>query len=299
MNENSKSPNKALKEILCDDATLTETELTRILSKTDDSYSSLFEAMRYSIMSGGKRIRPTLTIEFCRMLGGNMQAAVALAAALEMVHTYSLIHDDLPCMDNDDLRRGKPTNHKVYGEATATLAGDGLLTHAFYVIATCPHLSAENAVKAVKTLSECAGIYGMVGGQQMDMDGEISEKCGISENDRRPNLGEHEKMNRLKTGKLIKCACIFGCIATPNADKAAFEAAEKYADGIGLAFQITDDILDMGEEEQKTTFLSFYSEDEARKLAKSLTEKSKDAVKPYKNNEILLALADLLLDRSF
>lgn len=271
-----------------DDISLIETELERVLSKGDTSYPKLFEAIRYSVGSGGKRIRPVLTLEFCRLFGGDIRKALPLAAAIELIHTYSLIHDDLPCMDNDDMRRGRPTNHKVFGEATAILAGDGLLTHAFSVISESDVLDADTALSAVRLLSHSAGIYGMVGGQQMDMDMDSSD-AAVSKT-------EHEKMNALKTGRLISCAAMLGCIAA-KATNEQKEAAKRYADALGLAFQITDDILDDGEEDEKKTFLSFYSLEEAEKYAAELTQKAIDAVKPYENSEFLISLATYLCQR--
>lgn len=269
------------------DAALIDRYLENIFANADSQYQTLFDSMRYSLENGGKRIRPILTLEFSRMLGGSDEAALPLAAAVEMVHTYSLIHDDLPCMDNDDIRRGKPTNHKVFGEATATLAGDGLLTHAFYVITENNRISSQAALRAVKTLSQCAGIFGMVGGQQMDMDGE-KEK---------PTIEAHTKMNLKKTGELIKCACLMGCIAA-NADEKAFDAAAAYAERIGLAFQITDDLLDMGEEEQKTTYLSFYTPDAAKSVARALTDAAIEVLRDYPGSELLTSLAEYLYGRT-
>ena len=170
---------------------------------TDDApQKELFEAMRYSLLAGGKRLRPVLTQAFCELCGGNAEEVLPFGAAIEMVHTYSLIHDDLPCMDNDDYRRGKPTNHRVYGEATAVLAGDALLTAAFSQLARAK-LPAERVVEAVRVLSLCAGELGMVGGQVLDMDAEKRE-CTEQE--------VYDIQSR-KTGALISAACQLGVIA--------------------------------------------------------------------------------------
>ena len=175
-----------------------------VLDMTDADYPVIFDAVNYSVKNGGKRIRPFLVLKFSELAGADPFSDTALyfASALECIHTYSLIHDDLPCMDDDDLRRGKPTNHKVYGEANATLAGDALNTYAFEIIADS-NAAPELKVKAVKALSNCAGMFGMVGGQVMDLIGETKTL------DKR----EYEKMNALKTGALIRCAAKLGLIA--------------------------------------------------------------------------------------
>ena len=281
---------KKILTVLKNNASLTEQEIARIISevseKTDEEFRVLPESMLYSANGGGKRIRPTLTIEFCKLFSGDVKAALPLAAAVELVHTYSLIHDDLPCMDNDDMRRGKPTNHKVFGEATALLAGDGLLTLAFSVICSADALSPEAKVSAVKMLADYAGANGMIGGQQIDL---IGEKQKLSKD-------QHRQMNLLKTGALIKCASLLGCVAA-EADEKAFEAAEIYAENVGIAFQVTDDILDMGEEDQKTTYLSFMTAEEANSYANELTQRAIDAVKDIKGSENLVALAEFLASR--
>lgn len=216
----------------------------------------LFDAMRYSLLAGGKRIRPVLTLEFCRICGGDWRSALPFACALEMIHTYSLIHDDLPCMDNDDYRRGRLTNHKVFGEALAVLAGDGLLTAAFETAASA---AADPAVtvKAIRILAEQAGELGMVGGQVLDMDAEEQELT---------EQGIYDIQCR-KTGALIQAACQIGVVAAGGTQQ-QLDAAKTYAQNLGLAFQIRDDMLDViGDEatfgkpigsdkaEKKTTFV--------------------------------------------
>ena len=278
-----------MKQILTkinDSAALVEKEIDAILSRRDESYGVLFDSMLYSAKGGGKRIRPFLTLEVCRMLGGKESTALSLAVAVELIHTYSLIHDDLPCMDNDDERRGKPSNHIAFGEATALLAGDALLTLAFETVCDSKELSAESKVKAVKLLSENAGVRGMIGGQQLDL---IGERDGLSKD-------THLKMNLLKTGALIRAAALLGCIAA-DIGCDVYAAVDEYARCIGLAFQVTDDLLDDGEEDEKTTFLTFMSNDEAKKYATSLTEKAVSAVSGIKGSETLISLAYFLLDR--
>ena len=191
------------------------------------------EAMLYSLKNGGKRVRPMLVLEFCRACGGDVQSALPFACALEMIHTYSLIHDDLPCMDDDDFRRGMPSCHKKFDYATALLAGDGLLTLAFSVAAGA-QLPSDKVAQAVKLLADCAGYRGMIGGQTMDLQ---HEGQSITAEQLR-------KTDALKTGRLIYAACVLGCIAA-SADERQFDSAKNYAENIGLAFQIVDDILDI------------------------------------------------------
>ncbi len=257
---------------------------------------TLFDAMRYSLLAGGKRLRPILTMDFCRMCGGNWKDAAPFAAALEMVHTYSLIHDDLPCMDNDDYRRGRLTNHKVYGDAIAVLAGDALLTAAFSTIANAP-FSAETRIRAVEILSACAGELGMVGGQVLDMQSE-SRECT-----------EQEVVNiqSRKTGMLIKAACLLGVLAG-NGTKTQEIAAEKFAHHLGLAFQIRDDVLDVignqsdlgkatGVDGNKNTFVHIYGLDVCQELVRTRTAAAKDWLWEFPNNEYMISLADSLTER--
>lgn len=278
---------KRILTVLKSDVELVEQKITEILSESDGDYEVLFDSMRYSALGGGKRIRPVLAIEFAKAFGAEAEDVISLAVAVELVHTYSLIHDDLPCMDDDDTRRGKPTNHKVFGEATALLSGDALLTLAFSVICSDKHLSDKDKVVAVKLLADFSGVNGMIGGQQIDL---IGEK-------KRLQRKEHEKMNALKCGRLIKCACLMGCIAAGvSAD--VFAAAEEYADNIGLAFQVKDDIFDMGQEDGKTTYLSFMTRDEAQKYVDCLTEKAINAISVFKGTETLCDIARFLCDRT-
>lgn len=279
---------KNLSERITENAALIEKAMEKYLAGTGRRYEILINSMRYSAYAGGKRIRPFLTLEFCRMLGGNVGAALPYACAIEMIHTYSLIHDDLPCMDNDDFRRGKPTNHKKFGEATALLAGDSLLTYAFGVAVSGCETTAEQNIDAVKLLSSRAGFDGMAGGQMLDLIGE-KEKLTYE---------EFMLMNQLKTGCLIKTACLLGCIAAGYREGTdEYAAAEKYAENVGLAFQIEDDILDEGTEDNKTTFLTFMTVESARNTVDGLTGNAKEIIAPYDRDGILSAFADRLAVR--
>ena len=270
--------------------------LEEYLPKSDDIVS---EAMKYSVRNGGKRIRPMLTLEFCKACGAEPENALPLACAVEMIHTYSLIHDDLPCMDDDDYRRGKPSCHIAFGEANALLAGDALLTLAFET-AVKADIAAENVVRAVKELSYSAGILGMVGGQVLDLQNE----------NKALTLSELEQIHNLKTGELIRVACVLGCVAA-GADEEKIKAAEAYAKGIGLTFQFVDDILDVTSdaetlgkpigsdaENQKTTYVSLLGIEKSKEVAAELTRKAKAALAGYdENTEALSLLADNLLIR--
>lgn len=281
------------------DAALVEKALGEIFRKQPPR-GQLYEAMEYSLMAGGKRLRPILTLEVCKAAGGDIEAALPLACAVEMVHTYSLIHDDLPTMDNDDLRRGKATNHKVYGEATAILAGDGLLTAAFGVIAEASLLTEDQRLRAVYTLSNAAGPQGMVGGQVLDMDGETQTL----------SCDEIEKLQQLKTGALIDCAIQFGCIAA-SVDEKMTQAARKYAQKLGLAFQVRDDILDVtataqvlgktvgsDEKSHKATFVTLLGIEACQRWVRQLSKEAQEALAPWPNNEFLCQLAARLAERN-
>jgi geranylgeranyl diphosphate synthase type II len=281
-------------------ATMTENALKEYYTE-DADIESLLKSECYSLFAGGKRIRPTLTLEFCRLFGGEDAAALPFACAVEMIHTYSLIHDDLPCMDDDDLRRGKPTNHKVFGEAVALLAGDSLLTGAFEAAASNTEAGAEASAMAVAYLASCAGRYGMIGGQIMDIEG---EKKKLS-----PDA--LMKLHSLKTGALISAACVLGALAAGyKLGDPVMEKVVTYAENIGLAFQIVDDILDatgdeaeLGKrigadaEREKNTFLSFYSLEEAQFYADRLTEEAIRAVQSFEGSDVLVALAEWLAKR--
>ncbi len=257
------------------------------------------EAMWYSLSAGGKRIRPVLVMEFCRVCGGDTKNAEAAACAIEMIHTFSLIHDDLPCMDNDDYRRGKPSCHKAYGEATALLAGDALENLAFGIIADAV-IPDSVKVRLVQTLAKAVGVNGMIGGQVIDTEYEgknIPEEMLL-------------RMYSMKTSALLKAACLMGCICA-EADEEKMTAAIKYAENLGLAFQIIDDILDItGNEQQlgkpigsdaangKITYASLNGLEKSNSYAAKLTENALDSLSAFENTEFLKELTLYLLKRS-
>ena len=289
----------SLSQRLAENAALVAARLSRVCESTDADFALLTEAIRYSLLAPrAKRVRPTLVLEVCRMLGGTDEAALPLAAAVEMIHTYSLIHDDLPCMDDDDLRRGRPTCHKAFDEATALLAGDALLTGAFGEIAAAP-LSAEAVRDAVAELSRAAGALGMIGGQVMDLAGEGT----------RLPIEKLIKLHRHKTGALIVAAVRLGAIAAGvSLTDARMEALTRYAEGVGLVFQIVDDVLDVTadaettgksvlSDEDKTTFMRYYSPDEALALAGRVNEEAKAAIADLRGAALLIEFADSLLGR--
>ena len=288
-------------QVLTEDAELTEGLLETMYREGQSCDSHLFESERYSLLAGGKRVRPALVLEFCRLFGGCAEDALPFAAAVELIHTSSLIHDDLPCMDDDDLRRGRPTNHKVYGEAVALLAGDGMIMDAFGLAASNSRVSPQAAVEAVRLLSVAAGSFGMVRGQIIDMYGETHQ------------LTEEEllTLHKNKTGALIRVSAQLGCLAAGYfSGSPEMNAAEKYAEGIGLVFQIIDDVLDvtstaeaMGKSvggdaaHHKNTFLSFHTIEEAERMAEMLTEEALSGLKDYPGAERLCALATYLVTR--
>ena len=290
-----------VRERIAANAALVNRALDLYTDRQDVDFASELAAERYSLLSRAKRIRPTLVLEFCRLFGGSDAAALPFAAAVEMIHTYSLIHDDLPCMDDDDLRRGKPTCHKAFDEATALLAGDGLLTRAFGVLATNTAVSDRAVRDAVSALSEAAGSFGMIGGQVIDLAGE----------QKKLSLELLLKLHAHKTGALIAVSAELGCIAAGlTRDDPLTKAAIAYAKGIGLAFQIIDDILDVtadaetlgksvgsDEKSQKTTFLTYFDIEGARAYADRVTAEAKAALDGICGNEILLSLADYLTER--
>lgn len=259
---------------------MAERALEKRMGLRDVPYTRLWEAMAYSVGAGGKRIRPVLTLEFARLCGGRAWDALPAAVAVELMHTYSLIHDDLPCMDNDDLRRGKPTNHVVFGEYTAVLAGDALQTEAFREI-----LSSDlpDGVKAecARVLAEAAGADGMCAGQQLDMDWEG-----------RPLTEEQlREIDSRKTGAMIEAACVMGCIAGGGNENQKRAAAE-YARSIGLAFQIRDDMLDVLSTDEelgkpigsdlaggKTTYMSLLGPEKCEERIRALTDEAVKAVR--------------------
>ena len=260
----------------------------------------LAEAMSYSLMAGGKRIRPMLVLEFCRVCGGDVEAALPVACAVEMLHTYSLIHDDLPCMDNDELRRGRPTNHVVYGECTATLAGDALQAEAFGTILRCG-LSADRRAACAEDLANAVGLDGMCGGQYLDM---IGEGHVLSEE-------ELNAINSRKTGALLIAACRMGVHAAGGSE-AQLDAASRYGAAIGMAFQLRDDMLDelstveeLGKpigsdrQEQKNTYVRLCGMERCAARIAKLTEAAKTALREgFCDTAFLEELADSLAVRT-
>lgn len=257
------------------------------------AYNKLIDSMNYSLNAGGKRLRPALVLEFCRVCGGDVNQALPVAAGVEMLHTYTLIHDDLPSMDNDDMRRGKPTNHKVFGEFTATLAGDALQAEAYASILRADY-PAETLVKCVSALIEVAGADGICGGQQLDMEGE-----GTSQT-------EHDLMeiHKRKTAALIRGACIMG-VACGGGTEEQERAAIEYAEALGLAFQIRDDMLDVisteeelgkpigsDDEQGKTTFMTLFGAAECEARVQRLTNEAKQAASYFADNGFLIELAE-------
>ena len=263
----------------------------------DKPYRRLQEAMRYSLLAGGKRVRPVMTLAFCDMLGGQWRAALPFACALELVHTYSLIHDDLPCMDDDDLRRGRPTCHKVYGETMAVLAGDALQGESFGLIAAAPAMTAQQRIDAVAVLSAACGGGGMVAGQVLDVDHLAQGEADL------------RLLHRLKTGAMLQAAAELGCVAA-GADDGLRQRARDYGCHIGLAFQVRDDVLDVvadqGElgkpigsdrAEGKRTFVDLLGLEACQALVAEETAKAKAALADLPDSGFLLNLADHLAER--
>ncbi len=263
----------------------------------DEPQKKLFDAIEYSLLAGGKRLRPVFAFEFCRMCGCDWKQALPFAAAIEMIHTYSLIHDDLPCMDNDDYRRGRLTNHKVFGEAMAVLAGDALLTDAFCVASTAKLANPEDMSFAIGVLSECAGSLGMVGGQVLDI---MSEERDCTEE-------EVIAIQSRKTGALINGACVLGAIAG-GASEEQLAAASRFAGALGLAFQIRDDMLDqigtreelgkgVGSDENKNTFVRIYGLEKCEELVQRYTNAAIEALGTFEDTAYMTELAKSLTDR--
>lgn len=278
---------------------LVDSKLSEFFNPSGMSYDGLLKSMHYSLTAGGKRIRPTLVLEFCRISGGDVEKALPVACAIEMLHTYSLIHDDLPCMDNDDLRRGKPTNHVVYGECTATLAGDALQAEAFGTIARS-ELPAENKIACVEILADAVGSDGMCAGQYLDMVGES----------KRLTEEELDDINSRKTGALLIAACRMG-VAAAGGSGEMLEAAAHYGACVGAAFQIRDDILDVistseelgkpigsDAQEHKNTYMALLGESKCMEMIEKLTNQAKSALcGAFDDTKFLCDLADSMVTR--
>ncbi|WP_005036318.1 polyprenyl synthetase family protein [Holophaga foetida] len=289
-------------------------DLERLLPLFDAAYLKPFEsgeapglaeAMCYSLRAGGKRVRPVLCMLAAECVGGSAEDALVCGLALEYIHTYSLVHDDLPAMDDDDLRRGQPTNHKVYGEGQAILAGDGLLTEAFQVLASASSLSADCRVELVSILAEAAGWRGMVGGQSLDLAGEILTRSGESY-----GLDHLQLIHRLKTGALLRASLEMGAVAA-GADPGSRKALRAAGAAMGLAFQIQDDLLDetstdeqMGKRVNKDqgrgkiTYPMLLGMDGARLALTEATEQAITLLKPLPHPEALIAWAHFMAERT-
>lgn len=288
-----------LEATLKDYADKTQTALDQYLPMENCQQNKVIQAMRYSLLAGGKRLRAALVLEFCKVAGGCVQDALPAACAVEMVHAYSLIHDDLPCMDDDNLRRGKPSCHVAFDEATALLAGDALQSKAFEVLLGQNPSPREGA--AALELAKAIGTHGMVGGQVLDL-----------ENETLPQVSPQrlEDTDAMKTGALIKAACLLGCIMG-GASPAIAQAAQKYAEKIGLAFQLTDDMLDVtsttealgkpvgsDHEQNKTTYVSVYGLQQVETMAKDLLKQARDHLREANvASPFLYDLTDYILYR--
>ena len=278
--------------------------LKKYMPKEDGYQSKIMESMNYSLKSGGKRLRPILTLEACKIVGGSEEDAIPFAMAIEMIHTYSLIHDDLPSLDNDDLRRGKPTNHKVYGEAMAILAGDGLLNYA-YEIMLSSSLNKDNPEKYLRAIGEIAksaGIYGMIGGQVVDVESENT-------------LIPKEKLDYIHLNKTaaIMVGCMRAGAIVGNANEEQLEKVTKYAKNIGLSFQIVDDILDIiGDESKlgkhvgsdiennKSTYPSLIGIEKSKEVATQLINEARENIKTLNGDyNFLDGLANYIIDREY
>lgn len=278
---------------------MVDSGLDKLFPLENCRHSRIFEACRYSLLAGGKHIRAALLLEFYRLCGGRVEDALPFACGLEMIHTYSLVHDDLPCMDNDDYRRGKLSNHKVYGETMATLAGDALLNRAFEVMLFQETVAPDKAVKAAAYISCCSGAYGMIGGQVQD----------LAMEGQKASDGQLREMVSLKTGALIRAACVGGVLLA-GGNETCQKAAEQFADSIGLAFQIRDDILDVtgdqallgkaigsDEANEKTTFVSVYGLETCRGMVRDLTLQALSAAETFNDCNFLKNLALWLAQR--
>lgn len=279
-----------IKERLKVNAEVVEKALESYYGENDADFQKLIDAQKYGLLGGGKRIRALLALELCRIFSGDCDLAIPYACAIEMIHASSLIHDDMPCMDNDDIRRGKPSTHKQFGESMALLSGDAMMIKAFKVIADNSKLSAQSNIKAIGILAESTGDTGMLAGQTIDIKA-ATEKLDFE---------MLVKLHKLKTGKLITASAKLGCVAAgifENDER--YNASVKYAESVGLAFQIVDDILDYQEGKRElNSFMSFMSVEEATKYALDLTELGISAITPY-DDGVLTELAKYLIVREY
>lgn len=290
-----------MKKQLEDRIKLIDSSLDEFVPVIDNLQREIYEAMRYSLMAGGKRLRPILMLEVARLFGKDWNDVKEFACALEMIHTYSLIHDDLPAMDNDDLRRGMPTNHIKFGESTAILAGDALLNKAFEVALTATHLDNEVLLNAMKILSDSSGTEGMIGGQVVDI---ASEGKEIS-------IETLKYIHSLKTGAIIRSACIIGAVIS-GANENEINLIDSFATNLGIAFQIRDDILDVtGTAEElgkpigsdidlnKNTYVTLCGIEKSIELVKEYSNKAKDALRIFGDKaNFLIEFTDYLINRN-
>lgn len=287
-----------MKKELSERIKVIDQSLDLYLPESTNPQSVIYTSMRYSVFAGGKRLRPILMWETAKLFDKDWDCVREFACALEMIHTYSLIHDDLPAMDNDDLRRGMPTNHIKFGEDIAILAGDALLNKAFEVAVRSEN---EKALIALKILSDSSGTEGMIGGQVVDLQSE-GKTIG---------LRELQYIHSLKTGALIRCACSVGAILA-GADESSVNAMDEYAKNLGIAFQIRDDILDVkgnaeilgkpigsDEESDKNTYVKLCGIEKSEELVNEYSQKAKNALSSFGNKaDFLLKLTDYLIDRN-
>lgn len=290
------------KKLLNEYTLMIEKQLKEYTKDISIPQASVLNAMEHSLSAGGKRIRPILVLEFYKLCCGKGNV-LHIACAIEMIHTFSLIHDDLPCMDDDDFRRGKPSCHKAYGEAVALLAGDALATIPYEIItseAINHNISFESAIKVIQELSKSVGVSGMIGGQVIDIEYEakpITKETLIL-------------LDNLKTGALIKASCTIGCILA-NASEEQIAFAQNYAEKIGLAFQIIDDILDVtstfeklgkplnsDEKKNKTTYVTLFGLEKAKEIAEKLTNEALCVLNNFENNSFIVELTKMLLERN-
>ena len=274
--------------------------LDNYLPVKNNAQKIIYEAMRYSVFAGGKRLRPALMLAFCEMCGGNVSEVIPFACAMEMIHTYSLIHDDLPAMDNDNLRRGQPTSHIKYSEAVAILAGDALLNRAFEIVSEYDGHYPERAIRAINMLAVSSGTEGMIGGQIVDIESEGKEIT----------LDELRYLHLGKTGAIIRSACKIGALLGGGTDK-EIDAADKFARNLGIAFQIQDDILDVegteeefgkpigsDAEENKNTYVSLLGLEKSKQLSMQYSQNAKDALDIFGSKaDFARELTDYLIDR--
>lgn len=289
-----------MKNRLNGDIKIINDALVKYMEHENNPQSKIYEAMEYSLYAGGKRLRPVLMIETAKMCGSNAEAVLPFACAMEMIHTYSLIHDDLPAMDNDDLRRGMPTSHKKFGEAMAILAGDSLLNKAFEITSSVKDIEPSLVLRAISMLSNSSGTEGMIGGQVVDIESEGKEI----------ELSELKYLHLLKTGAIIRSSCTIGAVLS-GASEEEIKAVDDFASSLGVAFQIRDDILDCtgtveelgkpigsDEAEDKNTYVKLLGLEKSKELVAEYSQKAISALDIFGDRaEFLKWLADYLINR--